>query len=148
MIEIRSSIFETNSSSVHVLVIPKDTRFSIPNRVSLHTGEYGWSNDKEYNTLDYMYTACKERGQEEVNKFLNYLKNKGVEEIDCHDSEWYYIDHGYELPLDDLFSNDSLLDRFLFGVDSFVQTGNDNSDECPSKEDYDPNIYDTIEKGN
>lgn len=148
MIEIRFSCFETNSSSVHVLVIPKDTKLYIPDHVHLHTGEYGWENDQEYDTLDYMYTACKERGQEEVDKFLNYLKSKGVEEIDCHDSDWYYVDHGNELPLDDLFANENLLDRFLFGEDSYVQTGNDNSDECPDEDNYDKEIYDIIVKSN
>ena len=51
MIEIRSSVFETNSSSVHVLVIPKDTQVSIPHKVFLEGGEYGWSEDTEYDTL-------------------------------------------------------------------------------------------------
>lgn len=52
MIEIRSSIFETNSSSVHVLVIPKDTSISVPHKVFLEGGEYGWSFGTECDTLN------------------------------------------------------------------------------------------------
>lgn len=164
MIEIRSSVFETNSSSVHVLVIPKETKITIPTRVVISGGEYGWENDKYYDTIDYMYQACVSRGREEVEKFFDYLKRKGVEEItspelrwvksEWRDEEYYYaenndgyIDHSDDIPLDELFANENLLDRFLFG-DSFIQTGNDNSDNCPDEDDYDHNIYDTIEKGN
>ena len=36
MIEIRQGIFETNSSSVHELVIPKDCDLNIPTKVYLN----------------------------------------------------------------------------------------------------------------
>ncbi len=165
MIEIRQSMFETNSSSVHVLVIPKDTSISIPHKVFLSGGEYGWSADTEYDTLNYFYQACLDNGREELDKFFEYLKRKGVEEIHAPEINWVksewngkeyeyaenndgYIDHCGEIPLDDLFANENLLDRFLFGNDSFVETGNDNDDDCPDEDKYDHNIYDTIEKGN
>lgn len=166
MIEIRQSTFETNSSSVHVLVIPKDTPINIPKKVFLEGGEYGWQFECETNTINYLYQACVDAGKEELDKFFDYLKSKGVEEIYSPELKWIkadwqwngndyyyaennpgYVDHGGEIPLDDLFANEDLLDRFLFG-NSFVQTGNDNSEGCPDAEDYDPNIYDTIEKGN
>ncbi len=164
MIEIRDGFFETNSSSVHVLVIPKDTKIDIPHKVFLSGGEYGWSSDTEYDTLNYFYQACVDNGREELEKFFEYLKRKGVEEIHAPEINWVksewngreyeyaennsgYIDHGNEIPLDDLFANENLLDRFLFG-DSFVETGNDNSDYCPDEDEYDSNVYDTIRKGN
>lgn len=164
MIEIRNNMFETNSSSVHVLVIPKDTNIDIPHKVFLSGGEYGWSSDTDYDTLNYFYQACLDNGREELEKFFNYLKRKGVEEIHAPEINWVksewngreyeyaennsgYIDHGNEIPLDKLFANESLLDRFLFG-DSFIKTGNDNSDDCPDENDFDHDIYDTIEKGN
>lgn len=155
MLTIRSGFFETNSSSVHVLVIPKDTKISIPNEVYLHRGEYGWENDIVYDTLDYFYQACVDAGKEELTKLFSYLLSKGVEEIHCTelddpDADSYdgWIDHREQIPLDDLFANESLLDRFLFGTDSFVKTGNDNGSNCPDENDYDPSVYDTIEKGN
>lgn len=164
MIEIRSSIFETNSSSVHVLVIPKDTSISIPHKVFLRGGEYGWSFGTEYDTLNYFYQARVDHGREELEKFFEYLKSKGVEEIHAPEINWIKtdwggqeyeyaensdgcIDHYEGIPLDELFANENLLDRFLFGG-SFVETGNDNVEGCPDERNYDPNIYDTIEKGN
>lgn len=164
MIQIRSSVFETNSSSVHVLVIPKDTSITIPKKVFLSGGDYGWSFETVTDTLDYMYQACVDQGREQLDRFFEYLKRKGVEEIHAPELNWVksdwngedyyyaennngYVDHSSEVPLDDLFTNENLLDRFLFG-NSFVQTGNDNSDGCPDEDDYDHDIYDTIEKGN
>lgn len=165
MIQVRIGQFETNSSSVHVLVIPKDTPVSIPHKVFLEGGEYGWSEDTEYDTLNYFYQACLDHGKEELEKFFDYLKRKGVEEIHAPEinwvkSEWHgkeyeyaenndgYIDHSNEVPLEEMFANENLLDRFLFGNDSFVKTGNDNSDYSPDADDYDPSVYDTITKGN
>lgn len=165
MIEIRASIFETNSSSVHVLVIPKDTAISIPRKVFLSGGEYGWGFGTECDTLNYFYQACVDQGREELETFFEYLKSKGVEEIHAPEINWVksewngqeyeyaenndgHIDHCGEIPLDELFANENLLDRFLFGTGSFVETGNDNSDGCPDEDNYDHNIYDTIEKGN
>lgn len=145
MIQIRQNIFETNSSSVHALVIPNNQSIHIPNRVSLSGGEYGWENDVDGDTLDYFYQACLDRGREEVDKFFNYLKRKGVEEINAPEIHWVksewngreyeyadnndgYIDHASDVPLEDLFANETLLDMFLFGDSSYIRTGNDNSD--------------------
>jgi len=154
MIQVRKEMFETNSSSVHVLVIPKDVKIIIPNVVYLHRNEYGWSDDNEFDTLSYFYQACVDCGTDEVLKLIEYLKRKGVEEIHCREIDSTmsnfsgYIDHGENIPLDYLFSNENLLDRFIFGSESFVEIGNDN-EGCPPKADnYDKNLYDTIKKGN
>ena len=154
MITIRHSIFETNSSSVHVLVIPKDAKIIIPNVVYLHRNEYGWSDGNEFDTLSYFYQACVDRGTDEVLKLVEYLKRKGVEEIHCREigstvpNFSGFIDHSEEIPLDYLFSNENLLDRFIFGSESFVEIGNDNDEYCPRTSNYDANKYDTIKKGN
>lgn len=160
MIQIRRNVFETNSSSVHMLVIPKDTTIKVPKKVFLQGGDYGWSHDTECSTINYMYQTCVDFGRETLDKFFEYLKRKGVEEIYAPELHWVkdnwgeraennngYVDHANELPLDDLFANESLLDRFLFGS-SWVDTGNDNDDCGPFLEDYDLDKYDVIEKGN
>ena len=143
MIQIRKSCFETNSSSVHALVIPDDQTISIPTKVTLYGGEYGWENDVDDDTLNYFYQACVDKGRAEVDRFFNYLKSKGVEEINAPELHWVkneysnyeyaenndgWVDHSEEIPYDELFGNESLLDRFLFGNSSYVHTGNDNSD--------------------
>lgn len=128
MISIRQGLFETNSSSVHALVIPKNCSIHFPNKVTLYGGEYGWEEDEVYDTINYVYQACKDRGQEEVDKLLAYLKRHNIEVEIGHEGEWNGIDHGWEVPLEELFKNESMLDRFLFGSNSFVITGNDNMD--------------------
>lgn len=153
MLTIRQGLFETNSSSVHILVIPKDTDIVIPSKIYLTGGEYGWQHEKVTDTINYMYQACLDAGNDEVSRFIIYLMDKGID-VDYHgyDQKRFinegFIDHGYEIPLEHLFKSRRLLDRFLFGVDSYVQLGNDNSDNCPSLDDYDSDKYDLIKKGN
>ena len=152
MIEIRRSIFETNSSSVHILVIPKDADIVIPSKVYLEGGEYGWKNEIVSDTINYVYQACLDRGDAEVEKFVLYLMDKGID-VDYHgyDQKKFindgWIDHTGELPLKQLFGSKKMLDRFLFGG-GFVQTGTDNSKNPPSEANYNHKIYDTIKKGN
>ena len=125
MIQIRKGCFETNSSSVHALVIPDDQTISIPTKVTLYSGEYGWENEEYGDTLNYFYQACVDKGRDEVNKFFAYLKSKGVEEINAPEkkkkkneySNYEYaenndgwVDHSEEIPYDELFGNESLLD--------------------------------------
>ena len=166
MIQMRRGLYETNSSSVHVFVIPKEQSVHIPKSVHLRGGEYGWSKDTVCDTLNYFYQACLDMGKEEVDKLFNYLKRKGVEEIDAPEIQWKkskwndedyyyaennngYVDHCGEVPFNDLFANEDLLDRFLFGEDSFVVTGNDNDfDERPDEEDYNSDENDIIVKDN
>lgn len=153
MIQIRQGTFETNSSSVHELVIPKDCELCIPAKVYLTGGEYGWGPEVENDTINYMYQACLDRGQDEVNKFVLYLMEKGIE-VDYHGYEEKrfindgFIDHSYEIPLEHLFKSRRLLDRFLFGVGSYVLISNDNRDDVPDPSDFDLTKYDVIEKGN
>ena len=73
MIQIRKGCFETNSSSVHALVIPDDQTISIPTKVTLYSGEYGWENEEYGDTLNYFYQACVDQGRAEVDRFFNYL---------------------------------------------------------------------------
>ena len=149
MIEIRNGFFETNSSSVHALIIPKDTRISIPKSVNLRFDDYGWEHEQEYDTLSYLYTACVNRGQKEVDKLMAYLKRKGVEDITTSKgTDCWGIDHSGEVPLEELFSNENLLDRFCFGLDSYVQLGNDFEEEEVNEDNYDPDKYDVLMKYN
>lgn len=142
MLNIRKNLFETNSSSVHALVIPKNQTIHVPKTVYLRYEEYGWEFSTYGDTINYLYTACVDAGQEFVNKLIKYLKRKGVKQIEEMGGQDvnFGIDHSYEVPLDELFENKSLLDRFLFGTESYIQTGNDNDEECPDESDYDESI--------
>lgn len=149
MIEIRKGIFETNSSSVHALVIPKDQQIVIPNIIHLKGGQFGWEYEKEYDTINYLYEACRYRGEDEVAKLIAFLEKHNIEVIVNERHGYTYVDHGDEIPFDDLFNNEQLLERFLFGTDSYVQLGNDNNrDKNPKYNEFDSNLYDVLIKGN
>lgn len=145
MIQIRSNVFETNSSSTHSIAISRKPA-AIGKSIYFRIGEFGWENDC-VNTADYLYTAILE--QNNSNELLNRLKEildkysieynfEGPKYQISSDGkyEWLtygYIDHGYELSefLHTVLSNEDLLMRYLFG-DSMVYTGNDNQDDRPS----------------
>ncbi len=168
MIQIRNGSFETNSSSVHVLVIPKENPIDIPNEVILTGGEWGWSPGIEQDTINYFYQACLDRGPKYVTRFIKFLKKNGVNNIAVDPISWHTtdykgnpldedeywpdcegsIDHSGCVPIDELFADEEMLIKFLFGTRSFIETGNDNSDNCPEEEGYDKNKFDVFEKGN
>ena len=145
MIQIRSSVFETNSSSTHSIAISKKPAV-IGKHISFAIGEFGWENGCA-DTADYLYTAILEQNNssELLNKLKEILDKYSIEyafEKPTYQTssdgkyEWIsygYIDHGYELGdfLDAVLSNEDLLMRYLFG-DSNVYTGNDNQDDHPS----------------
>lgn len=59
MKQIRKSVFETNSSSVHAIVIHTDETIDLSEvtTVNFSFDEFGWSNDKYYtvqNKADYL----------------------------------------------------------------------------------------------
>ena len=146
MRQVRSNVFETNSSSTHSIAIPRSCDKS--NYISFHIGEFGWGWD-EVDPADYFYTAIyatsetEEEVKEKIEKLKGILNDYGIEyhfgEAEAHawigysGNKYYsldngYIDHGYELQdfVDELLNNDDKLLRFLSG--GLVFTGNDNSD--------------------
>ena len=147
MINIRTSVFETNSSSTHAICISKsnvnNSRFA--KHVSFDFGEFGWEYE-EYDTLykkaSYLYQAicccCNEDEQKDaIDTITNILKEYGIAcEFEQYDEDkdeygWGcgYIDHGSEtIDFVEAVLNDSdKLLRYLFG-DSLVITGNDNGE--------------------
>lgn len=144
MIQIRSSIFETNSSSVHAICISRKEPSSFPREVHFHTDEFGWCRGLA-DPADYIYSAALQLERED---FLQYMKDvlesRGVKCVfHKSDDDWhYYIDHGGELTelIHCLYNNEDLLLRYLFSKESFIETGNDNDDCCPNY--CSPYIYD------
>lgn len=144
--QIRSSVFETNSSSMHSIAIPRNCK--AVDSVHFNIGEFGWEWD-EADAANYLYTAIcfNSDSESEVNEKIERLKNilnkRGIScefgDIESHiwhdeyDNKDYfcldngYIDHGYELKefVDELFNDEDKLVRFISG--GLVFTGNDNS---------------------
>lgn len=149
--QIRTNVFETNSSSTHAICIAKDG-YELKDHIDFHTGEYGWEC-KEYVDLDdrasYLITAIfsmeKEYADEKLEQLKSILDENKITYIipDLEIESWKYdgkthmyydlgydyIDHAGELTswLDDLLSDADKLLRYLFG-ESIIITGNDNDD--------------------
>lgn len=171
MLQVRQSCFETNSSSTHAICIPQVATIGREYTMTFRVGRYGWEEDSD-DGADYLYTAiCTRYGEdeEELQKALNHIREVlAPYDIKCEfiepkwsfwrdgsgrylDSEYGYIDHECEFyPLmDELFSNNDLLVRYLSG--SIVYTGNDNCydnyiDDIVSE--YEAKGYYVFEKGN
>ena len=157
MRQIRSGLFETNSSSIHAIVITTNNNIEIPKDLppvlEMETVNFGWEIDK-YNDfpskLQYLYNAC-ESYETYKPKLDAFLSEVGIEMVDYTPG---YIDHSHGTAdfLKFIFSDISRFKRFLFSSNSFIQTGNDNGeseyvDEVKDQYTYDPG-YDVFIKGN
>ncbi len=124
MIQIRHSMFETNSSSANVLIIPKSQGIHVPQRfiyvddeTSLKPSEkviysiiHGWKSDRE-----------------NIDKLVNFLYISGVEEIIYGGHDRYfqeavdkYKDHPEDMGVPDGWSKE-VLKFAIFGTDSEVK---------------------------
>lgn len=179
MRQIRSGVFETNSSSVHSLCIQK-APVEFKNGVCyFEPGEFGWENDA-VNPGDYLWTAIwyfNDGDTDEINRWMQKIAGLGARRgRECRfkmpvSDEYgpeYYIDHAYELMdfLERADRDEDFLERFIFGKDSVVYTGNDNSgdqqalcyaadetiwDDCCNEvpnPNHDPDRYEYWMKGN
>lgn len=135
---IRNGVFETNSSSTHTIIIPKEYNINDndkPKKFKAHIGEFGWEYKRNRNLLDYIYTGLvynyADNYKEYTDKIDEMLKPYNIEiswAKPTKDSWGYegYIDHGYELEdfYNDLFGDSELLvNAIIYG---YVNTGNDN----------------------
>lgn len=148
MLNIRKSLFETNSSSMHSICIQRNNQFiDIPEKLNLQPGEFGWDCEVLTSPLtlgSYLYTAllCNLRNnKKELSDWKTYIyeacHNVGCEvdfsepTVDEYGFTHYYIDHGSDYAiidfLDKLRHNEKRLIRFLFGQHSFIITSNDNN---------------------
>lgn len=139
MIKIRNGCFETNSSSVHAIIVTKEETNPFDNVVNFGFGEYGWE-EREYHDVhdkaDYFYTAAHEIYGDDVKyRIENALSKYGIK---CRFAspnagkfwEEGYVDHaeGAREFVNAMLDNPDIFVRFLFNDDSFVHTGNDNSE--------------------
>lgn len=146
MINIRNNLFETNSSSVHAICWSKNNDWEIPDTLHFTFGEYGWDNEMlatTYELASYLYTAlCSIYEDKELSDYKNYIYDTlGRYGCECTFAEpstakWRYFDYGYIdhshelLPfIESLRASEKKLLKFLFSPESFIMTGNDNSEE-------------------
>lgn len=164
----RNNLFETNSSSVHAIVIDKYSYTGdLPNLGVSFSGdntEFGWENDTyndTYSKLQYLISCInsvywvddddtEKKRTKLKKKFEGMMSELGVE---CVEYGTGGVDHGYEAMnfVEFVLQDLDTLKRYLFSSKSYVVTGNDN-EECSvfdviSQEENNPDV-DIIEKGN
>jgi hypothetical protein len=142
MIKIRNSVFETNSSSVHSIVVSTEPVDFAPTSIYFELGEFGWSMDElddSFARASYFYTAACCLYERDVAPELRYMLepygyNLVFDPPIFDEDGWLkngYVDHVDECKefVDTLMSDATLLINFIFDDRSFVITGNDNCDE-------------------
>ena len=150
MIKIRKNIFETNSSSTHMLAIHKHSDYTLPDHLRFDFGEFGWSYETYHDTkhkasyiITVLFSLTKDITIEYVQLLGDILKSYGImpsfpepewdEEYKMWDKEDYgYVDHAYEAApfVQYLLENPDKLIVFLFDNNSYITTGNDNEHGC------------------
>ena len=150
---VRKNCFETNSSSIHAIVVNPSAELMIPrnNVIEFTLGAFGWELT-QYTTIEdrasYLWTTILTMYEEfrdlddvqyrtkDTLEWVDYI----TEVLDRNDIEaefkWpekpdlyrFYVDHVDWLDkwLDDLKNDKALLLAFLLGSDSEIRTGNDN----------------------
>ena len=169
--KIRTGTWETNSSSVHQLII--DVRrpegdLEVPESIVLRDQEFGWdfgTFDDVQSKANYLFTACthatERRGFDElVETLVNNLKSIGVKSVKIatptDDPDFFYgyrggIDHGndkLEECVRPIIGDPDRLARFLFLDTSELRTGNDNSTGGPDGWYDHPDGTECFEGGN
>lgn len=147
MIQVRNSVFETNSSSVHAICVTQNDVNLYDPVVFFDIGDFGWEMNV-LNNMDerasYFYTAACELFEYNIaDELRDRLEPLGVhcvfvnfpefEEYEYNGEKHYYlkdgsIDHVDECKefVDYLWNDTDALVRFLCNDESFVVTGNDN----------------------
>ena len=149
MIKIRRNVFETNSSSVHSIVVCNEALNDNSRPfIFFSLGEFGWSMDvldDDWSRASYFYTAaCALRRHDVKNEIIDLLAPLNIECVFNEENSPQYtdyngfryldngsIDHVEECQefVDTLMNDGKMLARFLLDDRSFVITGNDNCDD-------------------
>ena len=133
---VRNGVFETNSSSVHAIVINKKNLAENNNSiVKIECGDYGWEFEEyrsPFQKMNYLWTAIVDNN-EDLDSWKEYLIEalgfpKNIIFVDEPKDVFNdVIDHAEELKefLVRMKSDPVLLKKFIFG-DSYIITSNDN----------------------
>ena len=134
MFSIRSQVFETNSSSVHAICV-SSKNMMFEEHIVAKCGYYGWE-DKKYqdtvNRFQYLY-AMVYRDPDKLERFQSLLQELNVTYEIVNEDDHAYVDHDEEAEdfVSYVLDNPANLANWLFSSESYVKTGNDNSDCCP-----------------
>jgi hypothetical protein len=134
----RKSIFETNSSSTHSVVISDSTDFITPefnDKVEIFPGEYEWEVEEYHDWKDkasYALTYAKSYGKtDDADVLLKVLEDHLRTRVEFVSSGWEYYSWGYidHQSIDEaalIFKSPETVKKFIFGKESYFKTDNDN----------------------
>lgn len=145
MRQIRRSVFETASSSVHSLSIAYGN-LNKPDykgkEFDLFPGEFGWGPDKytDVNTkASYCYTWLQYANNNDRDKFMKMLVDVIKEQTEATEvvfkkaTDKYfpegYIDHQSLSKCSEAFESEDNLKNFIFSTDSVLTIDHDNNEE-------------------
>ncbi len=138
---IRRSVFETNSSSSHSIVIndsATDFTSMIPDKdgnIVFTGGEFGWEQEN-YNDPWTKANYCaidQQDNHANINMLKEVIKEQtGAKKVlfdfdtDYNEKKESYIDHQSAGTSDEAFASKETLKKFIFGKGSVLYTDNDN----------------------
>ena len=145
-IKIRKALFETNSSSTHSITIQDKGDFTSIKHdglITLSGGEFGWEWERYTDPLtkaNYCAVYAKQYGKPEDTEMLKEVMEQqtgAAIEISAQNEEYEkphysYIDHQSDNVAAKAFESTESLRSFIFGLNSVLFTGNDNSSEPPN----------------
>jgi hypothetical protein len=124
MIHIRYGLFESNSSSANVLIIPKNQGVHVPKRFIYVDDE---TSTRASELVIYKIIHGWKSGRENIDKLINFIYISGVEEIIYGGHDPYferaieqYKDHPEDMGVPDGW-NKEVLKFAIFGTESEVQ---------------------------
>ncbi len=154
MHKIRKSVFETNSSSSHSLTMSATDLGAMPfakdvlraGAMTVSKGEYGWEWQRYYGAaakMDYLFTqlfnddipmgdphsVTRELRDDDMrfDQLCRVVKDHTGVDILVAPGSTGYIDHQSVGTGLEVFESDDKLAAFLFSMDNYIETGNDNS---------------------
>lgn len=155
MKNIRSSVFETNSSSTHSISIDSNADgildTIVPNdegALILTGGSFGWAWEKFNDSLTKAnYCAVDTLDHAERAHMLAevLVEHTGAKKIIFAIDDNSYVDHQSVGTSEDAFVSPQTLKNFIFNPSSWLFTGNDNEDSHPNFYDVEKNIVYTYE---
>jgi hypothetical protein len=132
-------VFETNSSSSHSVVISDGIDYidvgQLDNPLTIESGEYGWGYEelRDWKSIvSYAYTYAANNGrQDDLNMLKRVVEDyTGVEVIFAVSTDMYYptgyIDHQSIEVAEEMFKNEEILKKAIFGTGSYIIIDNDN----------------------
>ena len=165
---VRKNVFETNSSSVHTLILAHGDTTVMNVKLEFEPDEYGWGQDtltSYFERADYLWTFLCIASEDKPER-LEIIKDKireilGKYGIECTfimpKDGFYYIDHYTDWYRDNpedsilyrMLDDENLLIDYLFNDNTKIYIDNDN--ECAGdrlKIIYPDCQYDEYVKGN